>query len=99
MAVTMEWPDLADKSETLYRISMSRMKHPKREIEEALVYAEAVGWTVTTTKYGHRWGVIRCAESSRSGCQYSVWSTPRNPQNHARHLLRMVRKCPHKSIP
>ncbi len=39
----LKWPDLADKPETLYHISMSWMKHPKREIEEALVIAEAAG--------------------------------------------------------
>ncbi|MCY3667239.1 MAG: hypothetical protein OXH81_16355 [Gemmatimonadetes bacterium] len=78
---------------------MSRARHPKKEIEEALVNAESAGWTVTPTKSGHRWGVIRCAKAGRLGCQHSVWSTPRNPQNHAQHLLRMVHKCPHSSKP
>ncbi|MDE0055133.1 MAG: hypothetical protein OXP28_07200 [Gammaproteobacteria bacterium] len=75
---------------------MARRKHPKKEVEAALIEAEAAGWIVVRTSSAHRWGVMRCPEASRSGCQYSIWSTPRSSGNHARHLLRMLRNCPHR---
>ncbi|MYN65608.1 MAG: hypothetical protein F4X11_11350 [Acidobacteria bacterium] len=74
----------------------ARPRHPKKEVEGALADAEAAGWTVTPTSSGHRWGVVRCTESSRLGCQASIWSTPRNPGAHARQLRRVVARCPHR---
>ena len=72
----------------------ARPRHPKKEVEDALADAEAAGWTVTPTSSGHRWGVMRCAESSRSGCQVSIWSTPRNPGVHERQLRHVVGSLP-----
>jgi hypothetical protein len=72
-----------------------RARHPKKEVEEALNEAEKAGWIVLPTSSGHRWGVLRCGEASRSGCQISIWSTPRNAGNHARQLLQAVGRCPH----
>lgn len=74
---------------------MARLRHPKKEVEEALADAEAAGWTVMPTATGHRWGYMRCCEASRSGCEASVWSTPRNPGNHAKQLRRAIERCPH----
>lgn len=74
---------------------MPRRRHPKKEVEEALSAAEAAGWRVESTASGHRWGVMRCAEASREGCQVSIWSTPRSPGNHARQLRRAIDRCPH----
>ena len=54
------------------------------------------GWRVEPTSSGHRWGVMRCPEESRDGCQVSIWSTPRNPENHAKQLRRAVERCPHQ---
>ncbi|MXZ37403.1 MAG: hypothetical protein F4Z19_03940 [Holophagales bacterium] len=73
-----------------------RARHPKKDVEVALREAEAAGWTVTPTSSGHRWGVMKCGEASRSGCQVSIWSTPRNPGRHADQLRRFVRRCPHE---
>ncbi|CAN5143771.1 hypothetical protein BH20ACT16_BH20ACT16_03690 [soil metagenome] len=53
---------------------------------------EAAGWTVTPTAAGHRWGKAQCG----SGCSASIWSTPKNPQNHANQVRRAARGCPHK---
>jgi len=53
---------------SLYRVNVSRARHPKKEVEAALRDAEEAGWTVAATRSGHRWGVIRCGEFSRAGC-------------------------------
>ena len=57
---------------------------PKPPIEKAVQYAEQLGWRVVMSN-GHAWGRLFCPHSTRDGCIISVWSTPRNPENHARH--------------
>ncbi len=71
---------------------MSRDRHPKRDVEEAVEYAETLGWTLR--KMGH-WGRLFCAHSDRDGCQVGVSGTPKNPGNHARQIKRAVDRCPH----
>ena len=75
---------------------MARTRHPKKEVEAILAYAEEVGWTVTPTASGHHWGHMRCSEASRSGCQVSIWSTPRNSGDHAKQLVRALKRCGHQ---
>ena len=79
----------------LYSVNMARARHPKKDVETALAQAEAAGWCVTPTSSGHRWGVMRCRKGDRSGCQVSIWSTPRNTVAHAEQLRRRVGNCPH----
>lgn len=69
-------------------------RHPKKEIHEALQYAILKGWVIIESKKGHCWGIIRCPHG-RGGCQKSIWSTPRNPGDHAKDIKRFVDKCPH----
>jgi len=71
-----------------------RPVHPSKEIDDALEYAAARGWRIELAK-GHAWGRILCTRQQRGGCSYSVWSTPRVPENHARQLRRNVDRCPH----
>ena len=73
---------------------MGRPSHPDKHIEAAVAYAELNGWTVKMSK-GHAWGRLFCAFADRDGCIVSVWSTPKNAQNHARALMRAVDRCPH----
>ncbi|MBC8194444.1 MAG: hypothetical protein H8E69_01600 [Actinobacteria bacterium] len=75
---------------------MPRARHPKKDVEGALADAEEAGWAVTPTGAGHRWGVMLCGETGRQGCQISIWSTPRNPGNHARQIRRSIDRCPHE---
>jgi len=70
---------------------MPRGRHPKKDVEAALRFAEANGWTVMSTASGHRWGKAECGD----GCSLSIWSTPKNPQNHAKQVQRAVARCPH----
>ena len=73
---------------------MSRPSHPDKHIESAVAYAELNGWTVKMSN-GHAWARLFCAFADRDGCMLSVWSTPRNAQNHAKGLIRAVDRCPH----
>jgi hypothetical protein len=76
---------------------MTRPVHPKKEIEQALKHAEQCGWRVEVGG-SHAWGRIYCPYNSadcRCGefCIASIWSTPKNPGNHARAVRRVVDKC------
>lgn len=74
-----------------------RSKHPKKEIEAALVYAESQGWTVVP-RSGHAWGQLRCPNNSKSCrggvfCMAGVWSTPTSPATHAKQIIQYVDNC------
>ncbi len=73
---------------------MTRPRHPNKHLEEAIAHAESLGWRVELSN-GHAWGRLLCPECSQEGCIISVWSTPRVPENHARHIRREVDQCPH----
>ena len=76
---------------------MTRPRHPNKEIETAIREAERLGWEVIKSgKSAHGWGRLLCQEQSRQGCQISIWSTPRSPENHARQILRAIARCPHR---
>ena len=72
--------------------SVARTRHPHKSIEDAVRHAEARGWTLR--HMGH-WGRLFCAHSDRDGCQIGVNGTPRDPENHARQILRAIARCPH----
>lgn len=74
---------------------MGRPRHPNKHIENAIRHAEQQGWTVELSN-GHAWGILHCPHHQRGGCSISVWSTPKNPENHARHIQREVDMCQHK---
>jgi len=73
---------------------MARPRHPNKEIEEAVRYAENLGWTVEMSN-GHAWGHLLCPHHTPDGCIVSVWSTPKNAQNHAKGIRRVVDRCNH----
>lgn len=73
---------------------MARPRHPNKHIEAAIQFAESLGWRVELSG-GHAWGRLFCPQRSREGCIISIWSTPRRPENHARHIRREVEACPH----
>jgi hypothetical protein len=45
----------------------SRPKHPNKEIEAAVCYAEEEGWTWFKVK-GHAWDKLYCPHHDRDGC-------------------------------
>ncbi|WZO97855.1 hypothetical protein EP7_004907 [Isosphaeraceae bacterium EP7] len=69
-----------------------RPRHPNKEIEAAVQEAEALGWTWQASN-GHAWGRLDCPAKNRDGCSFSVWSTPRNPANHARKIRSDLARC------
>lgn len=74
--------------------ALTLANHPNRHIKEALNDAEAQGWTIQKAgPRSHAWGIIYCGYGHRL-CRMSIWSTPRNPQNHARAIRRKVNRCP-----
>lgn len=74
---------------------MARARHPNKHIEDAVKYAESLGWDVRLSN-GHAWGRLLCPRHTREGCAISVWSTPRNPESHARQIRRDIDTCPHQ---
>jgi len=78
-------------------LAVQRPRHPSKEIEKALAYAETQGWHVRLLS-GHAWGKIQCPwndSGCRCGtfCQVSVWSTPRVPEHMAHNIRRVVDGC------
>lgn len=76
---------------------MARSSHSKKEIEAALRHAESQGWRVEVGG-SHAWGKIYCPyndDGCRCGefCIACIWSTPKNPGNHARAIRRVVDNC------
>ena len=67
---------------------MPRNTHPKKEVEEALQYAESMGWRVES---GHaHWGLMFCPANEKNTdcrcgqfCITSISGTPRNAGTHA----------------
>jgi len=74
---------------------MARPRHHNPHIEKAVLYAESLGWRVAVSS-GHAWGRLFCPQSTREGCIICVWSTPKVPENHARHIRSKVDSCPHR---
>ena len=74
----------------------ARKKHPNKEIEQAIKYAESKLWRyLKTGKSAHAWGRLLCPLQNMEGCIMSVWSTPRDPTVHAKQIRRRVDACPH----
>ncbi|MEA9388955.1 hypothetical protein SJI19_00030 [Acerihabitans sp. TG2] len=76
---------------------MTRSPHSKKEVEDALSYAEKQGWRIDVGG-SHVWGKIYCPYNDRECrcgefCITSVWRTPKNPGNYAHALRRVVDNC------
>ena len=70
--------------------------HPNKHIREAIEYAEQRGWTFQKAgARAHSFGALFCRLRTRDGCIVQVFSTPRNPENHAKWIRRQVDRCQH----
>ncbi len=75
---------------------MGRKKHAKKEIEEAVQYAEKMGWRYKEAgDSAHAWGRLLCPFEDRDGCSMSIWSTPKSAEVHATQIRRKINSCPH----
>ena len=73
-----------------------RNKHPNKEIEVAIQYAEKLGWEYRDSgNSSHAWGRLFCPLHTRDGHQISIYTTPKNPTNFARLIRLRVDKCEH----
>ncbi len=73
-----------------------RRRHPNKEIEEAVRYAEKHGWVYKDSgDSAHAWGILLCPLHTREGHRVCIWSTPRNAFNHAQQIQKAVDKCQH----
>jgi hypothetical protein len=63
----------------LYVYNVAGWSHSKKQVRDALDEAYAAGFAIRATPAGHRWGYVECG---KCGQTFSVWSTPRNPDNH-----------------
>lgn len=73
-----------------------RSRHPNKDIEQALQFAEDHGFRVETN-VGH-WGAVFCpSRDPEDWCPKPlyVWSTPKNAGNHAKQIRSYVVRCPH----
>jgi hypothetical protein len=73
----------------------SRPRHPKKEVEESLEFAESHGWTVESPRPGHPWGRATCSRVGHD-CLVWIWSTPKVAGNHAKQIRRAVYRCEEK---
>jgi len=71
-------------------------QHPNKHIRTAVKYAESKDWRIVKASgQAHIWGKLYCPSGQRGGCIIRVYSTPRNPENHARHIHEEVDDCLH----
>lgn len=73
------------------------MPHPNKVVRDALQYASDNGWRIVQGG-SHAWGQMYCPyndKACRCGefCRASIWSTPKNPENHAKQIRRIVDNC------
>jgi len=69
-------------------------KHSNKEIRAALDYALKQGWVIVKAgKSAHAFCKIRCGNPGHETHTLSVWSTPKNPTNHARAIIKKVDEC------
>jgi len=64
------------------------MPHPNKVVRDALQYASDNDWRIVQGG-SHAWGQMYCPyndKTCRCGefCRASIWSTPKNPENHAK---------------
>jgi len=70
-----------------------RPKHTNKHIAAAIDYALKNGWKyIETGKSAHAFCILRCI-SGHGEHSISVSSTPRNPENDAKKILKLVKKC------
>lgn len=73
-----------------------RSRHPNKEIEDSIRYAEQNGWLYKDSgNSAHSWGQLLCPLHTRDGHRILIWSTPRSAHNHAQQIRKAVKKCQH----
>jgi len=82
---------------------LTRKRHPNKEIESAIQFAEENSWTFKPPgKSAHAFGILKCPHNDRECrcgrfCKASVWRTPRSSENEAGKIRKVVENCIHQS--
>jgi hypothetical protein len=76
---------LSTRSVTI--VNVARRRHQRKQVEEALQYAESEGCEVLERHSGHTWGYV----VAPNGQRLRVWSTPKDADVAARIIRRFVR--------
>lgn len=71
----------------------TRQRHPKKEVETTLRWAEALGLQVEVRNHGHTWGRLLFAQGTPDEASWWIRSTPRVPGDHAAQLRRAVERA------
>jgi hypothetical protein len=75
---------------------VARSEHQNKAIEAAICYAESLQWRCEKSgPRAHAWGKLYCPQADRTGCIVFIYGTPRNPENHAKRIMREIDECPH----
>lgn len=70
-----------------------KKKHPNKHIRKAIEYAIENGWDVEESgNSAHAFCRIKCLVG-HSEHQMSIWSTPKEPENFAKRIIHVVKKC------
>ena len=67
---------------------VARERHQRKQVEQALRYAESEGCEVEVLHAGHTWGPV----VAPNGQRLRVWSTPKDADIAARLIRRFVQK-------
>ncbi|HBY1017458.1 TPA: hypothetical protein MIP50_18915 [Klebsiella pneumoniae] len=70
--------------------------HPNKHIQAAIEHALSQGWVwVSPGNSAHCFCRLRCGNphGEHRDHQMSVWSTPKNAENHAKQIIRKVGHC------
>ncbi|WP_419849405.1 hypothetical protein [Candidatus Poriferisocius sp.] len=73
---------------------MTKGLHSKKEVRRAIAKLQQEGWSIVVASGGssHTWGSALCPSGL---CRVWIKGTPRNAGDHAKQLLRALKKCPH----
>lgn len=75
-------------------------RHPNKAIRAAVEHALSNGWRLEKcAPRAHCWGRLYCPGAARGACIVTVYGTPKNPEAHARRILRDVDACQHSVSP
>jgi len=72
---------------------VSKGRHPKKVVDDALDRLNEQLFTVSEIHHGHRWGKITCVTC---GDDLSIWSTPKVPEDLAREINRFATRHQHQ---
>ena len=69
-------------------IVTARERHQRKQVEQALRYAESEGCEAEVRHAGHTWGIVLAP----SGQRLRVWSTPKDADVAARVIRRFAQR-------